>query len=82
MNGEHLYLIAHRESSVVRCGSPEIGNVGDVDKIDEVQPSVEDEPSRLPMIGDEIRVVSSREGKRVEEEEAKDNNDAGQNAPP
>lgn len=77
-----MYLVAHRESSVVSCRSPEVGNVGDVDKIDEIKPSVKNEPSRLPMIWDKVRVVSFRKSKRVQEEEAKDDDDAGQDAPP
>lgn len=77
-----MYLIAHRESPVVSCGSPQVCNVGEVDKVDEVQPSVENEPSRFPVIRDEVRIISSREREGVEEEEAKDHDDATQDAPP
>ena len=76
------YLVAHSEPSVVDCWTPEIGDKGDVEEIDNVKPSIQDEPSGFPVVGDEIGVTSGGKGKGVEEEKAKDYHYTAKDTPP
>lgn len=76
------YFVAHGESSIVDGRPPEIGNETDIKEIHEVQPTVEDKPAGLPMVGHEAGVATRGEGEGVEEEEGEDDKDAAEDAPP
>ena len=79
---ERTYLVTHGKSSIISSRSPEVGDVCYIKQVDKIQPAVKDEPSRLPMIWNEVWTVTPSEGKRVQEKEAKDDHDASENAPP
>lgn len=79
---EKTYLIAHCEPPVINRRPPEVSNEGDVEEVDQVQPSIQDEPPRLPVIRDESGVAPRSKGEGVEEEEGEYNQDTAQNTPP
>ena len=62
---KEIYFVTHGESPVIGCGAPEIGYVCYIAKIDKIEPAVEHEPARLPVIGYEIWVVAAGEGEGV-----------------
>ena len=80
--GKEAYFVAHSETSVIGCRTPEIGYICYIAQIDEIEPAVEDEPARLPMIRYEIWIVPAGKGEGVEEEEGEDYHDAAEDAPP
>ena len=76
------YFITHGKPPVISRRSPEVGDKGNVEEVDEIEPSVEDEPSRLPMFWDKVCLAPSGKGEGVYEEEAKDDHDGAEDAPP
>ena len=70
------YLVAHGEATVVDRRPPEVRHVRDVEQIDQVQPSVQDEPARLPVLGHKVRIAPPGESKGVDEEKSKYDDDA------
>ena len=75
-------LIAHCKATVIRRRPPKISNETDIEKIDEVQPPVENEPPCLPMIGNKVRIPPGRKGEGIEKKEHKDDEDASKDTPP
>jgi hypothetical protein len=76
------HLIGHGEAAVVGRGSPDVGDKGDVEEVDQVEPAVEDEPARLPVRRDKVDVALAGERPAVDEEEGEDDNDAHEDTPP
>ncbi len=76
------YLVAHGESSIVGCRPPEVGHVSNIKQINQIQPSIQDEPTRLPMLRHEVGIAPPRKGEGVDEEKSKYHHDAAQDAPP
>lgn len=76
------HLIAHSEPPIVDRRPPKICHERDIKEIDEIQPPIQDEPPRLPMIRDKTRIAPRSEGKGVEEEKGEYDQNAAQNAPP
>lgn len=76
------YLVTHGEAAVVRRRSPEVGNKAHIREVDQVEPTVQHEPTGLPVSRSKVRIAGAGEGKRVEEKEAEDDKDAAKNAPP
>ncbi len=77
-----IYLITHGEASIIRRRTPQVRNEGEINEIHQVQPPIEQEPSRLPVLRNKIGILVAGETKGVDEEETEDHQDAGQDAPP
>ena len=76
------YLVTHCEPAVVRRWQPHIANKRNVSEIDNVQPSVKDEPSCLPVPWNEVWVSDTSKCDTVEEEECEDDSNAKEYADP
>lgn len=76
------YLITHGETSVVGSGSPQVGDKANVEQIHQVEPAIQHEPPRFPVLGHKAGIAAAGKGKGVEKEEAKDDDDTDENAPP
>lgn len=70
------YLVTHCESAVVRRWQPHVANKRNISEIDNVQPSVKDEPSCLPVTWNKVWVMDTSECDTVEKEESKDDSNA------
>lgn len=75
------YLVAHGEASVVCRRPPQVCNECNVEQIDQVQPPIQHEPPRLPVLWNEVGLATSGEGKAVNEEEGEDDQDGAKNTP-
>ena len=82
MMGCASYLVTHSEASVVGGGSPQISHEADIEEVHNVEPAIQHKPPCLPVLGHEAGVTAAGKDKGVDEKEAKDHNDAAQNAPP
>lgn len=76
------YLVAHGETAVVGCGSPNIRDESYVGEVDQIKPAVENEPTSGPVGGDEIFIALTGESPAVDEEEDEDDDDGREDAPP
>jgi hypothetical protein len=70
------YLITHGESAVICRWQPHVADKRNVSEIDNVQPSVKDEPSCLPVPWNEVRISDASKCDTVEEEECEDDSNA------
>ena len=66
------YLITHSKTSIVSRWPPKIRYKGNIKEVDQIQPTIQNEPSRLPMFRSEIRISSSGKCETVEKEKPKD----------
>lgn len=76
------YLIAHCKSPIIDRWSPEIGNICNVHQIHQVEPPIQNEPPGLPVVRYKIWIPPSSKGKGVQKEEAENDHDTAQYAPP
>lgn len=76
------YLVTHGESTVVRRWQPHVANKCNVGEIDNVQPSVKDEPSCLPVLWNKVGVVDASECDTIEEEESEYDSNAHEDTDP
>lgn len=76
------YLVTHGESSVVCGGTPHVGNETHVGKVYQIEPAVQDKPPSLPVRRREVGAGDAGKSEAVEEEEAEDDYNACENAPP
>lgn len=76
------YLITHSKPPIIRRWPPQKRYKHHVGKVDQIKPTIEDKPARLPMIGHEVRVADTSKGEAVEEEEAENYHDACEDTPP
>uniref|UniRef100_A0A0L0NFJ2 Uncharacterized protein n=1 Tax=Tolypocladium ophioglossoides (strain CBS 100239) TaxID=1163406 RepID=A0A0L0NFJ2_TOLOC len=75
-------FVAHGEAAVVRRWPPDVSDPDNIRKVDNVQPAIQNEPPGLPMKWNKVGVTDRGEREAVEEEEAKDDQDASQDSPP
>ena len=76
------HLIGHGKTPVVASRTPDVTDEREINQIDEVEPPIEKEPSRLPVVRNKVRIFAAGEAEGVDEEEAKDDEDAPEDAPP
>ena len=76
------YFITHCKSSIVGCRKPHVANESHVSKIYKVQPAVQDEPSRWPVVWNKVRIMNPSKGEAVEEKESEDGEDGYKYAVP
>ena len=77
-----IYLVRHSETTIIRRRPPDVRNKRHIEKVNEIQPAVEDEPPILPVGGHEVLVALAGEDPAVDEEEDEDHHDAEQDAVP